>query len=92
MGDTEMNQQEALAWMAEVFEESAENIRPDTRKDEVPGWDSLGILALIAALDRDFDIVLDPEAIQAIASVEEILQVLRQQGKLVEEGPRESTV
>jgi acyl carrier protein len=87
-----MNQQEALAWVADVFEESVDNIRSDTRRDEVPGWDSLGILALIAALDRDFEIVLEPEAIQAMASVEEILQVLRQHGRLVEEGSRENTV
>ncbi len=86
-----MNQQEALAWIADVFEESAENIRPETRRDDIPGWDSLGILALIAALDRDFEIVLEPEAIQGMASVEEILQVLRQHQKLSEEGSREST-
>jgi acyl carrier protein len=86
-----MNQQEALAWIADVFEESTENIRPETQKDDVPGWDSLGILALIAALDRDFEIVLDPEVIQAMASVEEILQVLRQNGRMEGEGSREST-
>jgi acyl carrier protein len=89
MGDTEMNQQEALSWIADVFEESAENIRPGTRKDEVPGWDSLGILALIAALDKDFDIVLEPEAIQAMSSVEDILEVLRHQGRLEGESSRE---
>jgi acyl carrier protein len=82
MGDTNMNHQEAIAWIANVFEEPEENIRPETRRDDVPGWDSLGILALIAALDRDFDIVLEPEAIQAMASVEEILQVLRRHGRL----------
>ena len=84
-----MNHKEALSWIADVFEEPAENIRPETRRDDVPGWDSLGILALIAALDRDFDIVLEPEAIQAMASVGEILQVLRHQGRLEGESSRE---
>jgi acyl carrier protein len=88
----DMNQQEALGWIADVFEESAETIRPETRRDEIPGWDSLGVLALIAALDRDFEIVLEPETIQAMTSVEGILQVLHQYGKLEGTGTRERAV
>lgn len=87
-----MNHHEAIAWIANVFEEPEENIRPETRRDAIPGWDSLGVLALIAALDKDFDIVLEPEAIQAMASVEEILEVLRRHGRLEEGISRENTV
>lgn len=77
-----MNTQEALSWIAEVFEEPAGRINAGTKRPEIPGWDSLGTLSLIAGFDEKFDIHIDEAEIDALASVEDIFGVLRRFGKL----------
>ena len=77
-----MMQQEAIAWVAKVFEIAPEKLRPDTHRDEIPVWDSLGVLSLMAALDSDFGIVLTDEDIQHIKTVGDLLAIMRQHGKL----------
>lgn len=79
-----MNTQEALNWIAEVFEESAGRIGAATERSAIAGWDSLGTLSLIAALDEKFDIHLDEKEIEGMAKVDDILAVLRRQGALSE--------
>lgn len=77
-----MSVQQALAWVAEIFEEPAGRIAADTARSSVPGWDSLGTLSLIAALDEKFDIHLNESEIENMAGVEDILAVLRRNGAL----------
>ena len=73
---------EILAWVAEVFETPVEKIRPETKKDEIESWDSLGILTLMARLDEDFQILLTEEEIQQLRSVQDILNLLRKREML----------
>lgn len=77
-----MMQQEAIAWIAKVFEIMPEQLTPDTHRDEIPAWDSLGVLTLMAALDSEFGIVLTDEDIQHIKTVGDLLAAMRQHGKL----------
>ena len=77
-----MNAEEALAWIAELFEEAVENISPETPRDEIPAWDSLGILTLMARLDEDFEILLEEEEVQELRSVGDILDALKRYEKL----------
>lgn len=77
-----MMQQEAIAWIAKVFEITPEQLTPDTHRDEIPAWDSLGVLTLMAGLDSDFGIVLTDEDIQNIKTVGDLLAAMRQHGKL----------
>ncbi len=77
-----MNTEEALEWIAELFEESVESILPETPRDEIPAWDSLGILTLMARLDEDFEILLEEEEVQELRGVNDILDALRRHGKL----------
>ncbi len=79
-----MNHQDILAWIAEVFEEPAGRVKSDTERKDIPGWDSLGTLSLIAALDEKFDIHLDEAEIDALASVNDIVELLRRHGALAE--------
>lgn len=79
-----MNTQEALSWIAEVFEEPDGRIAAATERTAIAGWDSLGTLSLIAALDEKFDIHLDEKEIEGMAKVDDILAVLRRQGALSE--------
>lgn len=79
-----MNHQDVIAWIAEVFEEPAARITPATERKDIAGWDSLGTLSLIAALDEKFDIHLEENEIDAMASVQDIFAVLRRHGQLAE--------
>jgi acyl carrier protein len=53
-----MTRDEAMRSVATIFEEPAEKLRPETRKDAVAGWDSLGVLTLLAELDEKVEIQL----------------------------------
>jgi acyl carrier protein len=77
-----MKEKEALTWIAEVFEEPLERIKADTLRKEIVGWDSLGTLVLIAALDERADIHLTEKDIDGMKSVGDILEILRRNGKL----------
>ena len=71
------NNSEILTWVSEVFETPIENIRPETKRDEIAAWDSLGILTLMARMDEDFHVLLTEDEIQQMRSVADIIAVLR---------------
>lgn len=72
-----MTEQEALVWIADLFEEPVENITPETEKEKINGWDSLGVLSLMASLDEKFNIVTSEDEIQNLEKVADILEILR---------------
>ena len=78
-----MTQHEAVEWIAKVFEESPEQLTPHTHRDDIPAWDSLGVLTLMASLDSDHGIVLTDDEVQEIKKVGDILDVMRRNGKIV---------
>lgn len=73
---------EILNWVAGVFEVPADRIGPETKRDEIEAWDSLGILTLIARMDEDFKVLLTEDEIQQLRSVADIVEVLRQHGQV----------
>lgn len=75
-----MNLEGALSWIAEIFEEAVDDIRPETSSEDIPAWDSLGVLTLMAAFDEEFDIQLSDEEIQELRIVEDILAVFERHG------------
>jgi len=79
---TLMTEKEVLKWIAELFEESANNVFLDTPREAIPAWDSLGVLTLMAALDERFDLVLSDAEMRAMKKAGDIVEVLRKNGKL----------
>jgi len=77
-----MTTQEATKWIARLFQESEEALTPGTLRDAVPAWDSLGELTLMADMDEKFGIVLTDDQLRAMTKVDDILQVLRNKGKI----------
>jgi len=77
-----MKLEEALMWIADLFEESIEDINPETLKEDIPAWDSLGILTLMAELDENFGILLTEEEMQRLEKINDIFEILRRDGKL----------
>jgi acyl carrier protein len=80
-----MTENEALIWIAEMFEESVENISVDSRKEDIEGWDSLGVLTLMAAFDEEFDILLSEEELSEFQKVGDILDVLKSHDRIEQE-------
>ena len=77
-----VTENEAIKWITELFEESIDNIKPETRRDEIQSWDSLGVLNLIAGLDQQFDVLLAEDEVTGLKKVGDILEILKKYGKL----------
>ena len=77
-----MNIEEALEWIAEVFEEPADAIQLESTADDIPAWDSLGVLNLMAAFDEDFDIQLSDEDLQQLKTVGDIIELFNRHGHI----------
>lgn len=79
-----MTEPEALDWIAALFEEPRGSLRPETKRDEIEAWDSLGVLTLMAGLDADFGITMSDDDFQKISTVGDVLAVMRRNGALSE--------
>jgi acyl carrier protein len=79
---TRLTESEALDLLAECFNEAAGSLRPDTARDAIPGWDSMGALMFMAELDERFGVELDAETSRSMSSVGDALRFLRERGLL----------
>ena len=79
-----MTQRDGVEWIANLFEISPEQLTPDTLRDAISAWDSLGVLTLMASLDTDFGIVLTDDDVLTIKKVGDILDIMRKNGVLTE--------
>lgn len=82
MQATMTTQESALKWIADMFEQSFETLTPETLRQDIPAWDSLGVLTLMAGLDEKFGIMLSDVELGEMSRVGDILEVLRRFGKL----------
>ena len=79
-----MSVDEALKWIADLFEFPFSQITVETPRDQIETWDSLGMLTLMAKLDSEFSILLSEDEIVNFKSVKNIIEVFKRHGKLVE--------
>ncbi len=77
-----MTVEDALKWIADLFEFPFAQIAVDTPRDQIETWDSLGMLTLMARLDSDFSILLSDDEIQNFKSVKDIIEIFSRNGKL----------
>lgn len=85
MGNSEpktMTEAEVLAWLAEVFQEPIEKITPETSRDSIATWDSLGVLTLMAELDEKFELVTSDQEMREMAKIGDVLLLLKIKGKI----------
>lgn len=73
-----MNATEVLALLAEIFDEPVGHVTAATPREQLPGWDSLGHLVLMAKLDERFGLRLSQTELDRLTSVSAILEVLEQ--------------
>jgi acyl carrier protein len=75
-----MAEKEITARIAEALEVPPGQIRSSTKASEVAQWDSMGALALLVMLNRDFGLNLKPNESDALQSVQGIVGLLRARG------------
>jgi acyl carrier protein len=80
--ETAISLDDALDLLATIFEEPRSNIHPATLREDIEGWDSLGELSLMAEFDERFGIALDSDTLENFKSVDDLLQVLKDNGLL----------
>ena len=68
---------ELVAWIAGIFEEDPDDLSEATPRDEVEGWDSLGVLLLMANLDERFGINASEGVMSKLQSVGDIIGLIR---------------
>lgn len=78
-----MKEDEALLLITKTFNEKPGSIGLDTLKDDIPNWDSIGTISLMAELDEQFGVLLEEKEIRSFNRVGDILDVLRNRGKLL---------
>ena len=66
--------------LAQVLDLPVDRVRPDTDQQSVPGWDSLHHVHLIAAIEAEFAVSIDPEDWLELTSVPAIVACLGRLG------------
>lgn len=79
---TAISKQEALQIIATSLDEPIESIQPEATLKELEGWDSMGILLMIAEFDERFGLIIDEEKITALKCVNDILNLLSENNLL----------
>jgi acyl carrier protein len=77
-----MTYEEAIQWIAEIFEEEPEDTLAEKTRDEIEAWDSLGMLTLMSGLFEEFDIKLTDDEVNKLVTVKDILNIFKQYSKL----------
>jgi len=78
-----MTTEQALAWIADIFEEPVEAIKPETPRSAINAWDSLGTLTLMARMDEDFGILLNADDLLQFKTAGDLLDMMKRHGQLV---------
>jgi len=64
----------------QVFAVNPERVTMQTVPDDVPKWDSLGHMAMVSGLEREFNIQFEVDEIMEMASVAKIVELLGKRG------------
>lgn len=82
MTDKTISTEDALEIIAEIINESIEDVQPGVELESLEGWDSMAVLLLMAEFDERFDIVLEEDSIESLKLVDDVLAVLEQNSVL----------
>ncbi len=75
---------EALELLAEVFVEPVANLKPGTLRLELAGWDSMGALLFMAALDEKFGVELTADESLQMTTISDALGFMRRHGVIAD--------
>ena len=83
MTDT-MTVDEAISMLAEIFEVEESDINLDSRREDISGWDSLGVLSMMAEFDSRFGITIPSDTLSALEKVGDVIGILKELGAIQE--------
>jgi acyl carrier protein len=71
-----MSPEEKIKFLLEALEsDSLENVTPTTLLDDIEEWDSIGALMLISEVDDTLGTTINPEDLEEISTVEELINL-----------------
>lgn len=85
MSDNALSISQALSMIAEAINTPEDEVQPATSLEDLEGWDSMGVLLLMAELDERFSLLLEEETIGSFSTVADILKRLKDAGVLLDE-------
>ncbi len=59
-----------------TFRVEPQAVNMDTNPDHLEGWDSMGHVALVASLERAFDVSFDVDDLMEMENVREIVRIV----------------
>ncbi|MCH1487957.1 MAG: acyl carrier protein [Pseudomonadales bacterium] len=85
MSDNALSISQALSMIAEAINTPEDEVQPATSLEDLEGWDSMGVLLLMAELDERFSLLLEEETVGSFSTVADILKLLKDAGVLLDE-------
>lgn len=79
-----MNTQEAIYWIANLFNVDEKDIQIDLPRESLDYWDSMGMLLLMGDLDDLFDFTLSEEQLNNISTINDLLDILKDNNFIVD--------
>lgn len=77
-----ISEQDVMLRLAQTLGVEPSAIQRTTTSKEITAWDSMGTMAIVLWLSEEFGIELAPQETVRLQSVANILQLLRDAGKL----------
>ncbi|HSG49701.1 MAG TPA: acyl carrier protein [Longimicrobiales bacterium] len=71
-----MSETDFLEWCGTLFNEPADALTMDTRREDIGGWDSMGMLLLMADLDEIHGIQLKEEELSELKTLRDIASLI----------------
>ena len=60
-----------------AFDVEPESITIETRPADIPGWDSMGHMALVSSLERAFGLSFDVDEVMEMEDVHQIVRIVK---------------
>ena len=73
-----MNDEKIIKSLSEFFKINIDQVKYDLMVGDIPQWDSLGHVSLMAHLEKDFDITIDVDQSLEMESVEDIIDIIKE--------------
>jgi len=67
----------------DAFDVDSKLVSIDTTPDDIPGWDSVGHLALASSLESAFEVSFDVDDLMEMENVREIVRIVQSKLKMV---------
>lgn len=77
-----MTEDDAIRKIEECLMLSPNELNRESKAEEIDAWDSMATFGIVQWLDSEFEIELPPGETSKLSSVEGVLEILRDAGKV----------